>query len=327
MLFATKSSCSVRWLAGLFALVWLLASCEMLGGSSDQGNAMGGSSDQGNAVQVLLVDRLGAPLPMASLEIRPEGWMHGASLDTTSLGAPLVVADSSGRATVHLRSGRYSFVARFAHLASARTLAVNSDGTVSLVLRATSDVVGQLPPASADTLFVPGTRVFTVVGPDGRFRMDSIPEGADELRTSDGRTLKLDSTGSGYVREYRSVLSLDGSAVPVPDTLIPKYYFTFRSPLALEATRPSTTLESWVPDSVWVSGDTVWIDALMRSCDALADDGISGWRSAESLFVYRKPCPSPLGEPVRRIFHQTPRRGIWTVGSLQPFGYDWELPP
>lgn len=301
----------------------------MLGGSSDQNNSLnaGGSSDQGNAVQVLLIDRLGKPLPLASLEIHPEGWVVGTLSDSTAMEPPKVVADVNGRAIVHLRSGRYSFVGRFEHLASARNLMVNADGTWSLVLRATSDVVGRLPPATADTLYVPGTRVFTVVGPDGRFRMDSIPEGANEVRTSDGRTLKLDSTESGFVREFRSILNLDGSTIPVADTLIPKYYFTIRSPLALEASRPATPLANWVPDSVWVSGDTVWIDALMRSCDALRDEGVSGWRSAESLFVFRKTCPLPLGEPVRRTFHQTPRRGIWTVGSLQPLGYNWEMPP
>lgn len=314
---------------GVYAsCVLLFGSCVQLGGSSDQNNALaGGSSDQGNAVQVRLLDRFGSPLPYASLEILPEGSLPGGGKSGSSVPNGFRrVTDSKGTAKLDLPSGSYAFHGRFEHLASIFTIQVTSDRTLELVLRAASDVVGTLSTAGIDTLFIPGTRQFALVQPNGSFRLDSLPEGARALSTRDGRTLLLDSAGSGFVREYRSSLSVGDTSIPVPDTLIPKYFATLRGPLPLEATRPTGVLESWIPDSVRVSGDTIWISSLVRACDALPKDGLAAWWHAESLEVFKRPCPIPRGEPVRHMFHQTPRTGIWTVGTLQPFGYTWEMP-
>lgn len=317
-----------RTFGALLSCVLLLGSCEMLGGSSDQNNALqaGGTSDQGNAVQARLVDRFGVPLANASLEVLPEGWTSSKWPDSSLPYASRIVTDSLGVANLRLPAGRYAFHGRFQHLSSIFSIRVDSNRHLELALRAASDVVGILATTGVDTLYVPGTRLHAVIGDDGSFRIDSLPEGSNALTTSDGRILRLDTAGSGFVREYHTSLPLGNSTLPVPDTLIPKYYFTIATPLPLEATRPTTTLANWVPDSVRASGDTIWIDALVRSCDALDGEGISSWWAAESLLVFRRPCPLPEGEPVRHRFFQTPRRGIWTVGTLQPYGYDWEMP-
>lgn len=304
----------------------------MLGGSSDQGNARdGGSSDQGNAlhgnaVQVRILDRFGNPLPHASLEILPEGWSSAQWPDSSRLPDSGIVTDVHGLARLNLPSGRYAFHGRYEYLASVTYLRLDSDRNLDLVLRAASDVVGTLDSTGIDTLRVPGTRLFALVGPDGTFRLDSLPQGANILTARDGRTLRLDTTGSGFVREYRSSLSLGNTTLPVPDTLIPKYFGTLRSALAVESSRPVEVLESWTPDTVWASGDTIWISSLVRACDALPKDGLAAWWHAESLEVFKRPCPIPQGEPVRHLFHRAPRKGIWTVGTLQPFGYTWEMP-
>lgn len=314
-----------RSTGAILSLALLLASCE-LGGSSDQGNAQGGSSDQGNAIQVRLVDRFGAPVANASLEILPEAWMSPRAPDASLPYASRAVTDSLGEARLRLPTGVYAIQGRFEHLASIVQVRLSSDRRLELVLRAASDVVGTLSTPGVDTLYVPGTRLFSEVGPDGTFRIDSLPKGSNTLSTRDGRVLQLDTSGSGFVREYRSSVSVGNAILPLPDTLIPKYYGTRRSPLPLETTRPTGVLESWVPDSVWASGDTVWISSLVRSCDALPEDGLAGWWHAESLEVFKRRCPVPSGEPVLHLFHKSPRAGIWTVGTLQPFGYTWEMP-
>lgn len=314
-------------LPALGLLSILLGSCEMLGGSTEEGNTgQGGSSDQGNAVQVRVLDRFGNLLPYASLEILPEGWASLELPDSTRQSKSQIRANDRGEATFRLAAGRYSLQGHSEHLASLFTLQVSGDQHLDIVLRPASDVMATIATTGIDTLFVPGTRLFGVVQQDGSFRIDSIPKGANILKSRDGRTLHLDTAGSGFVREYRASLSLGNTVTPVPDTLIPKYFATLSGPLSLEPTRPTGVLESWVPDTVRVSGDTIWISSLVRACDALPNDGLAAWWHAESLEVFKRPCPTPGGEPVRHRFHQSPRTGIWTVGTLQPFGYTWEMP-
>ena len=132
--------------------------------------------------------------------------------------------------------------------------------------------------------------------------------------------------GNGYVREFHHAFSFGNTVAATPDTLIPKYFETRTGILAIDGSGPSGTLESWVPDTVWASSDTIWISTTIRACDDLSEDGLAGWLHAESLDVFKRPCPSDPGEPVRHLFHYSPRVGVWYVSTLQPFGYTWEMP-
>ena len=87
------------------------------------------------------------------------------------------------------------------------------------------------------------------------------------------------------------------------------------------------------PDTVIASGDTIWITTMVRACDALPHEGLGAWASGESLFVHKRTCPAPpgeplaeQGEPVAYRFFLAPRTGIWYVNTRQPMGYSWEMP-
>ncbi|MCB9497455.1 MAG: hypothetical protein H6686_11270 [Fibrobacteria bacterium] len=312
------------WILGILALA---GACDMFaGGSSEQGNAVsGGSSDQGNAIQVAVVDRTGNPVVAARLEILPEDWASTSVPDSLASRA-FLKTDSLGQASVRLPEGRYTLQGADGILRGFRKFASTPEGQVLLVLNAATDIVGTLQDPGVDSLFVPGTRLAVALGADGSFRLDSIAATVSVLATRDGRHLLLDSTGSGYVRQFLRVLRLDpGVAVP-PDTLIPKYYSRVVEPLPRVTSAPAEVLQSFVPDSVWVQGDTIWISTLGRSCDELPSDGIAGRRHADTLDLFRVACPSEGGVPSERVMHFESRLGVWTVNTLQPFGYTWEMP-
>lgn len=304
-----------------------LGACDMFGGSSDQGNAVaGGSSDQGNAVQVRVLDRFGIPVVGARVDALPSGWMWTVR---PGAGDSDLRTDSTGHVLLRLDSGAYSIVGQDTILRSRVELDVSSATTATtLWLRAPSNVVGILATGGVDTLFVPGTRCFGLVGADRRFRIDSLPQGANVLSTRDGRRILLDSSSSGFERVYRDPLRFGGTVGIRPDSLVSKYVSVLVKPLVLDAVRPTASLESWRPDTVYASGDTIWINASVRVCDALPREGLSAWSYAESLYVYKRGCPDPAAvrEPVTYRFFLAPRTGIWYVTTLQPIGYTWEMP-
>lgn len=297
----------------------------MPGGSSDQGNAVaGGSSDQGNALHVQVLDRFGNPVVGARLEAVPSGWMSSSRPD--SLGGP-TVTDSQGQVSLQLVPGKYAVQGVSGLLRGLAEVEVSGGkNSTTLLLRATSDVVGLLGTKGVDTLFVPGTHRFGLVDSNGAFRIDSLPRGVDMLSTRDGRRIPLDTTGNGFERVYRSPLRFGGDAGVRPDTLLPKYVSSFVLPLPLDADRPAGSFDTWLPDTVFASGDTIWITTMVRACDGLPRDGLGGWASAESLLIRKRTCTIEQGEPVSYRFFLTPRAGIWYVNTLQPKDRSWEMP-
>ena len=316
---------------GIFqaALVLLLAleGCDKsAGGSSEQGNALaGGSSDQGNAIQVRVLDRFGEPVANARLEVVPSGWMSPSM--PTARGY-VAFTDSQGGADIVVAPGSYAVQGQEGLLRGFAELDVRDQAVQAMLrLRAASDVVGILSASGIDTLFVPGTRRFGVVGADGRFRIDSLPPGADVLSTRDGRRILLDATGSGYERNYLKPIAFGGNTRIRPDTLLPKYVSVLTRPVPLDTERPTGTFDSWRPDTVFAAGDSIIVQAETRACETLAHDGLAAWSFADSLYVYKRNCPQEKqGEPVVYRFFLIPRAGIWYVTTLQPFGYTWEMP-
>lgn len=307
------------------ALLGILGACELSGCFGDQGDAVaGGSSDQGNAIAVRVLDRFGVPVANARLEVVPAGWMSASMPDS---GGYVARTDFQGNAVVEVTPGNYAVQGQEGFLRGLAELGVSGDTVnATLWLRAASDVVGRLSESGVDTLFVPGTRRFGIVGVDGRFRIDSLPSGADVLSTRDGRRILLDSAGVGCERRYRTPMVFGGAVGIRPDTLLPKYVSTLVRPLPLDAVRPLETLGSWRPDTVYGAGDSIWMSTTTRACDALSHDGLGAFSFAESLYVYKRTCPVREGEPVVYRFFLTPKTGIWYVTTLQPFGYTWEIP-
>lgn len=310
------------------ACLAILGSCDMFGGSSDQGNSLaGGSSDQGNAIHVRVLDRFGDPVANARLEFVPTGWMSASMPE--SLGY-VAHTDSLGDAVVEVAPGSYAVQGQEGFLrALAELVVLERKVDATLLLRAPSDVVGILSASDVDTLFVPGTRRYGIVGSDGRFRIDSLPHGADVLCTRDGRRILLDTTGSGYERTFLKPIVFGENARIEADTISPKYVSRLVRPLPLDTARPSPldTLESWRPDTVFASGDSIIVQTMARACATRANDGLGAWSYAESLYVYKRNCPpEKQGEPVVYRFFMIPRTGIWYVTTLQPIGYTWEMP-
>lgn len=96
--------------------------------------------------------------------------------------------------------------------------------------------------------------------------------------------------------------------------------------LPLQDSLPSYRLQAWKPDSVWASGDTVWILSIANSCHSLPWHGVAAQRFEDTLRIWRRECPDGLGGRVRILLNVPSRRGIWTVTTLQPAGYTWEIP-
>lgn len=99
-----------------------------------------------------------------------------------------------------------------------------------------------------------------------------------------------------------------------------------RAALPLDQSRPTGSLQSWRPDTVWTSHDTLWLYSIANSCHSLPWHGVSGWRFEDTLYVYRRECPDGLGGEVRILLNVPSTQGIWTVSTLQPQGYLWEVP-
>lgn len=304
----------------------ILGACDMFGGSSDQGNAVsGGSSDQGNAVQVRVLDRFGMPVVGARMEVLPAGWMS-ASLPHS--GGGVTRTDSLGQIQLELDAGAYSIVGQDSFLRGRLELDVSSAmSTATLWLRAASDVVGTLAESGVDTLFVPGTRCFGLVGGDGRFRIDSLPRGANVLSTRKGRRILLDTISNGYERFYDTPMVFDNTIAIAPSRRVNRYVSVLSGALPLDRIRPTGgSFDSWRPDTVFASGDTIWIHATTRACDPLFREGLAAFSYQDSLYVYKRSCDVPEGEPVSYRFFLTPRTGVWYVTTLQPIGYTWEMP-
>jgi len=99
-----------------------------------------------------------------------------------------------------------------------------------------------------------------------------------------------------------------------------------RAMLPLDLARPTDRLQAWRPDSVWKARDTLWFYSIANSCHSLPWHGVSGWHYEDTLFVYRRECPDGLGGEVRILLNIPSPKAIWTVSTLQPQGYVWEIP-
>lgn len=99
-----------------------------------------------------------------------------------------------------------------------------------------------------------------------------------------------------------------------------------RAALPLDQARPTDGLQAWRPDSVWKVRDTLWFYSIANSCHSLPWHGVAGWHFEDTLFVYRRECPDGLGGEVRILLNIPSPKAIWTVSTLQPQGYLWEVP-
>lgn len=315
---------------GIVATVLLVGGC-VLGDSTEPPppKQAGGSSDQGNAVQVRVLDREGLPVAGVRVRIIPrDSLLSGGSL-TSGTSAPRtadLVTDASGFANRKMASGSYGVWVESGSLQAFGIVDSLDSTRIQLTVGHPIDLVGKLSGTTPDSLFVPGLPVGVAVdSTDGSFRIEAIPATVRTLATRDGRLVVLDSSiEGGFVAEFEG-LDLSSARPAVPDTTYPKYYDSFRSGLPLVDSRPTGFLRAFVPDTVWVASDTLWIRSLARGCASLPEDGIGGWWHADSLEVFRSECPQPEGEFVERLHYIASPMGIWSVTTMQPIGYTWTI--
>lgn len=313
----------------ILALALLAGGCDLFGGSSESGNARneGGSSDQGNAIQVRVFDREGLPVLGARIRILPkDSLLSGGASASTSLRSAEVFTDASGTATRKMASGSYAVWAQVGGLQAFGVVDSARSTFLALTVGHPIDLVGKVVGIATDSLFVPGLPIGVAVDSSkGSFAIETIPSTVRILATRDGRLVTLDtSLESGFVAKFET-LDLSSPRPAVPDTTYPKYYDSFRSSLPLVDSRPTGVLRSFVPDTVWVASDTLWIRSLARGCASLPEDGIGGWWHADSLEVFRSECPQPEGEIVERLHYIASPMGIWSVTTMQPIGYTWTI--
>lgn len=294
----------------------------------DPGTQAGGSSDQGNALKIAVVDGFGNPLKGARIAVLPEDWIPLEPPAPTGKvpRALFVETDSQGFATGRVDSGSYAVSVVFGDL---RGFTLTRGVRDTLVLRlepiAPIAISGYVTETGIDSIFVPGTGLATAVGIGGRFEFPSLPSGVRELSLRDGRRISLDSIEAGFHAEFRTAIQPGQNISLSPDSTWLRYVPVLASPLPLVGQKPSNRLQAWVPDTVLVANGTLVIEAVGRRCRDLPLDGISGWQHADSLDLFRIECPGPAGEHVRRRFTMDPL-GIWTVSTLEPLGYTWEMP-
>lgn len=287
----------------------------------------GGSSDQGNAVEVAVVDAFDRPIVGARVTILPEEWIPLQAPEPIE-GTPrslFAATDSTGRARGRLAKDKYVVSVEFGTL---RCFVRGSllEGDLRLRLEPIPPIAlsGFVSDAGIDSLFVPGTGLAAAVLDSGRFEFSSLPSGVRSLALRDGRRIEIDSIEAGYHAEFRSAI-LPGSMVVSPDSTWLRYVPVLSSALPLVGEKPSSRLQAWVPDTVLVQGGVLVIEAVGRRCRDLPMDGIAGWHHADTLDLFRIECPGRAGEHVRRRFTMDPL-GVWTVSTLEPLGYNWDLP-
>lgn len=290
--------------------------------------ADGGTSEQGNALKVAVVDAFGQPVIGARVTVLPEDWipLQPPSPEGELPRAFFAATDSTGTASGQLASGSYAVSVEFGDLRSFVRTPI-SKGSLQLRLEPLSPIAlsGIVSGTGIDSLFVPGTGIAAVVGTGGRFEFQSLPFGVRTLSLRDGRRIVLDSIEAGFQAEFRSGILPGQSAILRPDSTWLRYVPVLASPLPRVQRSPTGRLQAWVPDTVLVVNGTLVIEAVGRRCRDLPMDGISGWHHADTLDLFRLECPGPAGEHVRRRFTMDPL-GVWTVSTLEPLGYTWELP-
>lgn len=288
----------------------------------------GGTSDQGNALTVAVVDAFGQPVVGARVTVLPEDWipLQPPAPEGDLPRSLLRATDSAGMASGTLAAGTYAVSVEIGELRGFVRTSL-AKGTLKLRLEPLSPIAlsGFVSGTGVDSLFAPGTGLATAVREGGRFEFPSLPFGVRTLALRDGRRIALDSIEAGFHAEFRSAI-LPGQSVDLgPDSTWLRYVPVLSSPLPLVQQRPSGVLQAWVPDTVLVENGTLVIEAVGRRCRDLPMDGISGWHHADTLDLFRLQCPGPAGEHVRRRFTMDPL-GVWTVNTLEPLGYTWELP-
>ena len=149
-----------------------------------------GGDQTENGILARIMDSTGAPAAGARVKVRPADWTaSGGSSDSTTFAALDLRTDADGGFRLTgLPSGQYRVEVRSSGLAL--QFGAVLDGKVfdagTRQLSATGTIQGRVSTGSGSVVAVAGLDHFAIADSAGRFRLDSLPSGVMQTRTSDG---------------------------------------------------------------------------------------------------------------------------------------------
>lgn len=144
---------------------------------------------------------------------------------------------------------------------------------------------------------------------------------ADGPWTSIGTYFDLNATSTFWLRaripgrHVSKPLSFTYTIVPADSN---------SSALPLVATAPTGLLNSFLPDSVRKTGDTLHLYALLNGCNSLPSQGIRGHLRSDTLDVFRLICPETTSTQIHMKLPGS--SSIRWVYTLQPKGMLYPVP-